>query len=1322
MTNTTTPTATQASTRPGGSSIVGADELFDEHRQRIYRQTDRLFAWLMLFQWLGGIFAALVISPLTWAGATGSVHPHVWTAVILGGLTNLFPAYMAITYPGRPLTRLAVSVGQALTSALLIHLTGGRIETHFHVFGSLAFLSFYRDWRVLIPATVVTAADHFLRGVVFPQSVYGVVSAGQWRWLEHAGWVLFEDVFLIASCVRGTREMRSIATRTAEAARHNAELTATRDTALDCVITMDHKGRVTEFNAAAERTFGYTRAAAVGRPLAELVIPPALRAAHAAGLARYLQTGEGPVIGRRIEVQAVRADGSEFPVELSITCVRVDGPPIFVAYLRDITDRKQAEEQARHAEKLSLVASRTDNAVIITDTQGRIEWVNEGFSRVTGYTLAEVAGRKPGSFLQGPETDPQTVEFIRSRLARGEGFRTEIVNYGKTGRRYWLAMEVQPVRDADGTLRHFMAVEADITERKRMERELHESRERFELAVNGSNDGLWDWDVTTGNVYYSPRWLGQLGYGEGELPGHVSTFEKLTHPDDLPRVMQCIADAHAGRSAVYSVEFRMRHKDGAYRWILTRGVTVHDDAGRAVRMAGCHTDVTERRQAAEALLRAKDDAERARAEAESASRAKSQFLANMSHEIRTPLNGVIGMAELLMRRGGLGEQQLRHAQVIKSSADTLLALINDVLDFSKIEAGKLELSCVDFELRTAVEDVVEMLAPKAAAKGLEFICDIHPDAPRRVNGDPDRLRQVLINLANNAIKFTETGEVVIRVQPAEAGAGAGGRKLLKFSVCDTGVGIPPDRTTRLFKSFSQVDASTTRKYGGTGLGLAIAKQLVELMGGQIDVSSEVGRGSTFWFTARLAPAEGAGELRTTAPTAPTLRGLRVLAVDDHAAYREILREQLAEWGFHVDVAADGEEALRLLSAAAAAGQPYRVAVVDLVMPGMGGESVARAVRADKGLAATALLMLTSMDNPFDADEMRRAGFAACLTKPVRQSQLFDAVVEAVAKAGLPAVATPSAAAPANTPSPTAGIFDAGLSPARPLDGVRVLLAEDNEVNQEVARELLEDAGCRVDVVANGLIAVDAVREHRKAHRYDVVLMDCQMPEMDGFEAARRVRELEQESAGAGAAPRLPIIALTANAFEGDRQRCLAAGMDAYVTKPVDPDVLIQTVRSVVARRPSGDAAEAGAGGPGRPVTADVPAADVPAAPAGQPPIDAGSLLRRCQGKSSLAERLLGTFGQQLGGQIHSLRQSLERHDREVLTRVAHTIKGTAANMSAEPLRDAASELERLGAAAEFDAAVASLERLAEQARRCVEFVPAAVEQVRQSGTVPSPAR
>jgi two-component system sensor histidine kinase/response regulator len=987
-------------------AVPSADELFLRARDAIFRRTDRLFAGLMAFQWLVGIVAALIISPRAWAGAHSSIHPHIYAAVIIGGLISFPPIGLALLRPGKPETRYAISACQALTSALLIHLSGGRIETHFHVFGSLAFLCFYREWRVLIPATVVTAADHYLRGVFLPESVYGVLVPSAWRWLEHAGWVIFEDIFLIASCIRSVEEMRAIATQTAHTARQNAELAAVRDTALDCVIGMDQDGRITDFNPAAERTFGHGRADVVGKSLAELIVPPAARKDHVKGLQTYLQTGHGPVLGRRIEVTALRADGTEFLAEIAVTAIPLNGNPLFVAYLRDITQRKAAEA---------------------------------------------------------------------------------------------------------------------------------------------------------------------------------------------------------------------------------------------------------------ALLRAKDEADLARQSAEAANKAKSQFLANMSHEMRTPLNGVIGMAQLLARKGGLSEQQLRYAQVIKSSADTLVALISDVLDFSKIEAGKLELSRVEFDLRSTVEDVVEMLSPKAGAKNLAFACHIPANVPAHAIGDPDRLRQILINLVNNAIKFTESGEVIIRAQVLEHDAE---QLRMKFLVCDTGVGIPADRLDRLFKSFSQVDASTTRKYGGTGLGLAIARQLAELMGGAVGVQSQSGQGSTFWFEARFGVVR---EHSKSSPLASTMKGLRVLVVDDHPAYFEILGDHLKSWGLEVRQARGGNDALPLLSAAFESGAPFRIAIVHDRSGGDGARALARSIADNPSLRSTSLILLTGINEQGDIDALKGAGFSACLTEPVRQSALFDALAQVM---------------PRDTPVASALKPSAGLLAPAPICA-RILLAEDNLVNQEVAREILLDAGCSVDVVGNGEEAVAAVR----ANAHDLVLMDCHMPEMDGFEATRRIR-----SEGS----RVPVIALTADAIQGDRDRCLAAGMNDYVTKPIDPDALLDAIRALLA--PAAPAQ--------KPL---VPQAAAPAtAPDSfQPPINMNDLLHRCRGKETLARRVLDTFAATIDDQLAQLRDSLATCDWVVFSRVAHTIKGASANLAATRVSAVAAELERLGHNADAGSAAQALPRLESQVRECLDYVKTA---------------
>jgi len=554
---------------------------------------------------------------------------------------------------------------------------------------------------------------------------------------------------------------------------------------------------------------------------------------------------------------------------------------------------------------------------------------------------------------------------------------------------------------------------------------------------------------------------------------------------------------------------------GVAAWMIRRDMTVRLAAERATRdaMAG----------------------------AEAANQAKGQFLAHMSHEIRTPLNGVMGMADLLLGTE-LSPQQRRYAELVKGSGESLTRIINDILDFSKIEAGKLDLESMNFNLHTSVEDVMEMLAHRASAKGLELACHVDPAVPAAVTGDPDRLRQVLVNLVNNAIKFTEFGAVVLRLSVDSV---AGDQVTVRFAVTDTGVGIPRDRMDRLFRSFSQVDASTTRLFGGTGLGLAISKQLAELMGGQIGVESAPDKGSTFWFTARLTrrPAMSGGS-RVERINA---RQLRVLAVDDNDEQREVLCQQIASWGMDASAAPGGPEALLRLGEAASSNAPFRVAIVDSEMPGMDGPALARAIKERADIRGTVLMILLTMESHVDPSRLRDMGFAGHMTKPVRQSQLFDAIMSAIAAAeGVPAGATPQ-----RRPTPT------GSAPARAGSSGRVLLAEDNEVNQLVAVEILAKAGFACDIVVNGKDAVEAAR----TGRYDVILMDCQMPVMDGFQATRAIRELERDSGReSGTAPHIPIIALTANAMRGDREQCLAAGMDAYASKPIDPKQLVEIVR------------------------------------------------------------------------------------------------------------------------------------------------------------------
>jgi two-component system sensor histidine kinase/response regulator len=656
---------------------------------------------------------------------------------------------------------------------------------------------------------------------------------------------------------------------------------------------------------------------------------------------------------------------------------------------------------------------------------------------------------------------------------------------------------------------------------------LRRAEQKYRSIFENATEGIFQTTPEGKYLSANPALARMFGYDSAEeLLADLTDIGSQLYVDPDRRRKFALAIRHDGR--IQDFEAQIYRRDKSVIWISENARAVHDEiTGELLYYEGMVQDITSRKST-------EDAGKQATAAAEAANRAKSEFLANMSHEIRTPMNGVIGMTGLLLETS-LTNEQREFARNIGSSADALLTIINDILDFSKIEAGKLIFELLDFDLAEAVESTLDMVAEGAHGKGIELASAIPPDVPTRLRGDVGRLRQILANLIGNAIKFTETGEIVVQVfKESETETHA----VVRFNVQDTGIGIPPETQARLFQAFSQADGSTTRKYGGTGLGLAISKQLVAMMDGQIGVHSEPGHGSTFWFTTLLE--KQAADAKAPGRYGRDLFDLRVLVVDDNATNRQILSHQILAWRMRPGSAVGGDEALTVLRAAAAEGNPYGLALLDVQMPEMDGLTLARAIKADPAIAGTRLIVLTSLGQALTAGELDEIGIDAYVSKPVKPSRLFDCLVNAMGETTDLSVFTKSVVA-AFVPNPS------DLNPQ--IEKMRILLAEDNIVNQKVALGQLRKLRYRADSVANGLEVLAALQ----LAPYDIILMDCQMPEMDGYEATRAIRKQEQ-SLGKACPWKSPvyIIAMTANAMQGDREKCLAMGMDDYLSKPVRP--------------------------------------------------------------------------------------------------------------------------------------------------------------------------
>jgi len=818
---------------------------------------------------------------------------------------------------------------------------------------------------------------------------------------------------------------------------------------------------------------------------------------------------------------------------------------------------------------------------------------------------------RPGALLE--RVHPDDLERLRraprETTTAQPSYRCEYRILPRSGAAIrWLCEKATVSHDRDGRIVRIVGVILDITGLKTTATELDDAGRRLERAVRSTQDGLWDIDLLTGTAWYGPRFESLLGYEYGELPASIAGINNLVHPDDLaPRAAVLLS--HLEHGTPYDVEVRIRHKRGHYEWVSSRGQAEHDRNGKPIWIAGSIQIVTDRKRAEQELLAAK-------LAAESANRAKSSFLANLSHEIRTPMNGVVGMADILADTP-LDETQREYLNIISGSAHALLALINDVLDLSKIEAERLELEEVEFNLRDLLYETVAATAFQASVKGLELIVDCAPDVPFVVLGDPGRMRQIIMNLVGNSIKFTHEGYVDLRIKHRVADDGG---VILEIHVDDTGIGIPADRLDRLFHSFSQVDSSTTRHYGGSGLGLSIVKRLVELMGGEVRVRSEVGGGSCFSVSLPVTVV-------AAQPTTPNLgRSRRVLIVDDLAPSRRNIAHKLGMFGFATVEAASVAEALGVLEQ----DPGFDLVIADELMPAAGGLDLLASLRTQPRYAQLPFVLLVLFSAENTAAQGPHAPNAVGI-KPLRGTVLAR-LVDSVLSGDAPGVA-------ALRPATRFSTFGAAMLPARrEFPDAKILLVEDNPVNQRVAQRILQKLSVQVTVANNGAEAL----ERLAAMPFDAVLMDCQMPVMDGFTATRRIRESERLR---GDGRHTPIIALTANVMSEDRERCIEAGMDAHLGKPIDVTQLANCLERLLIAPPATAA------------------------------VDLQALRGLTDGDAEFEQELIATFIASGDKNLAEILTALGAKDYETIARRAHSLKSASANIHALPLAQTAAKLE-----------------------------------------------
>ena len=930
------------------------------------------------------------------------------------------------------------------------------------------------------------------------------------------------------------------------------------------------------------------------------------------------------------ELTFQKKNGERFPVQLS-TGILKDEYDNTINYFANIKDITAIKKENQHLKLLESVITNTKDSVLITEADHfdepgpKIIYVNEAFTKMTGYTAEEVIGKTP-RILQGPNSDREELAKLSKAIRKWEPCEITTINYKKSGEEFWINFSVTPVADEKGWYTHWIAIERDITEQKKSEQALKDSELRFSVAIEGTEAGIWDWDILNNKAIFSTQWKDMLGYVDAEIENSFEGWKKLWHPDDTSFIEKAVSDHLNGVSKKYEVIHRCLHKDGGWRWIMTRGKILRNSEDKPYRWVGTSVNITAQKQAEENQKIAKE-------QAEAANKAKSEFLANMSHEIRTPLNGVIGFTELLTKTP-LSPVQQQYANSANVSGHTLLGIINDILDFSKIEAGMLELEMIKTDMVALLENSIDIVIFSAADREFELLLDIDPAMPRFAQVDAIRTQQILANLLSNAVNFTKKGEVALKVvyQALDDKQGK-----LSISVRDTGIGITEEQKAKLFKSFSQADSSTTRKFGGTGLGLVISQMIAEKMGSKINIDSTPDVGSTFFFDI-ITHFEEAEKLDTT----EIIGVKRCLIIDDNNNNRLILEQMLKHWQIESDSCSNGFEALQKLENS----QPYDVIICDYDMPYFNGIETIRLMKDKLKLSTEkqpVILLHSSIDNAELNQKSKQLGIRFRLNKPVKSQDLFNYLsnLDQTAET-IPQKETEQTVKLSHT-----------------SEKIKILIAEDNPLNMVLSKTMLSHLMPNSEVyeARNGLEAI----EQYKSISLDLIFMDIQMPELDGIEATKKIRALEVNKSN-----HLPIVALTAGALKEEKEKCLAAGMDDFLTKPLEYSK-IQTVLNKFFQQ-------------GKKTDADLENIDA------NNEIHFGfSELKRSSGNDlEMAQILITILITDLPAMIDQLEQACEAIDLANIKTIAHSIKGSALSMRCNVLADIAGKMEKAAENNSFD--------------------------------------